>query len=190
MRLFLTAVMVTLSCISTLQADIVFRSEGPASPITLGDTATFNVFVSSDAGAADVNYLEMRANFGDGTGTGGSFTSASQVFLLVGNGDDTFDPFDVGLPGSAYNINQGPTVSVDSEMLYASLVLDTTGAQVGNYGFSLDNLFAFFNAPTTVEYPTRAANGVSYRIEAVPEPNSFALASLLGLSTLAVRRRR
>lgn len=194
MRFLLTSLLATLWILTSfecVQADIVFRTEGTSPTVQLGRTTTFDIYISSDAGPIDVNYLEVRANAGDASGAAGHFTPASQVFLLLGGVDDAFDLSDPVLPGSAYSINQGPNANVDAEVVYARLILDTSGAQLGDYEFNLDSTFAFlFAGAAATEYPTRIANRVAYSITAVPEANSFALLALFSLGSPFTWRRR
>ncbi len=176
---------------SDAYAGIVFRTEASQPQVRQGSPVNFDVYIASDSGPVDVNYIEVRALAGDLSGSAGLFTAASQVFLLLGGGDESFDlTGDPGFPGSAYSINSGPTLSLDGEVRYAQLVLDTSAAQLGTYDFSLDSLFAFnFVGAGGTEVPTSAASPVAYTITAIPEPTALGTVGLIML-VAGVRRRR
>ncbi len=193
MRTILLVALAVVFSSGNSHAGIVFRSQTSQATVSQGSAISFDVYISSDSGPVDVNYIEMRALAGDATGTGGLFTAASQVFPFIGGGNATFDlTGDPGFPGSAFNTNSGTSFSLDGEVRYAQLVLDTSASVLGTYNFSLDSLFAFdFIIPIedSIEVPISDSNTVSYTIKAVPEPTAVGCVGLV-LLVAGVRRRR
>ncbi len=87
MRYLFALALVLMSSSRVCEAAIVFRVDGP-SQVQQGSVGQFDIFISSNAGPAELNFLEFNAYAGAGDGTGGVFTASSTTFLLQGNNDE------------------------------------------------------------------------------------------------------
>lgn len=177
MRVFLTIAMLALMSTAT-QAAIIFSTVASKTDIALGDTATFNIFVRSDAGSATIAGIDAIATAGLGDGSAGTFIAGP----TFGLGNIAFD-LNSGGPGIAASSQFSSTnqLTLDStNVLYGSLTLSTAGATAGNYQFTLDNTFATIASGAAFTGGTVDAAPVSYSISAVPEPSSIALLGIIG----------
>lgn len=187
MRIFAVCFLALLGMMNTSQGAVVLSAvQAVPGDITVGNTAVFNLFISETGTAfalegIDVSVSVESAAAGDltsGTIVNNLGSGANTGVYTGGWFGNTFDPLnDASAPANFSSAFSGSTFSLNATPeLFATVTLDTTGATAGTYLLTLDNiLVANFGAGV---FP--AAVTVSYTIQAVPEPTSIALVSLIG----------
>lgn len=196
MRLISLVMFSLLSLGQVSHGALVFRLErNSADPISLGQTATFSLFMRSDAGTvtnlAGIDFALNAADAGK-TGTrfvGGRFIQGTSNFFPAAAGGFQI-PFPTSLALFGANNGAGLTLGT-TDTLLATLTLGTTGipgansATPGIYTMGLTDVVAvdqgFNTLATTIATPS-----LSYVISAVPEPSSICLlgAAAIGIGAL------
>jgi len=184
--------------IERAKAEIVFSITPATTAIVLGDSAVFNVFIESVT-TETIGGYSIQLNAGPANGGGGRFTSGTFDFL-VGAPSQTWDlqrageAFSTAFTGSAGGTGVGRTIAANTKVQFGSLTLSTTGATEGTYQMTVSSLSA--SGVGSTGFLPGGTNGatftgpVSYRITAVPEPNSLALLGLGSLGIVWLRKRR
>lgn len=180
-----------------VNADLIFSLSPVDSQVALGSKADFQIFIRSTTDVTVGGY-SLNVVAGPGDGTAGRFESGTFSFF-VGDPNQSWDvastvgqAFSTADTGAAGGSNLGSPLIANVTQLLGTVKLDTSGATLGNYSMSLDNLSAIQVNGAFIQGGVNGASfsgPVSYQITAIPEPNSLAL---LGLATcvLSLHRRR
>jgi hypothetical protein len=207
MRAFLSILfLAVLSSVS--EGEIIFSAAlRTAGPITLGDTALFDVSLSTNAATGTITNLggvTFFAGADDPTGAGG-ITSGG--IFTVGTNDPT-SPLAGGrsylfstTEGGFLNSNDstlvfsasGPNRTLsETKVFLGTLSLDTAGATLGDHTLSFSSLDAINASGDNLANllgTTLQGIPLQYTITAVPEPGSIALVCL-SAAAIAIRRSR
>ncbi len=192
-RIFALALLTSVSLYQSSQAAVVFTARiNTTNPITLGSSATVDVFVRSDAGTVtNLRGIDFFLNAADPGKTGsaqvgGQFTQGTNNLF---SGSSPYQlPFPTSLALFSANSPTDLTVGTTDQLL-ASLTLGTAGpgAALGTYSLQLTDVVAVDSGFASFAI-VNSTPSQQYQIAAVPEPNSLALISLT-LAGLATFRR-
>lgn len=169
---------------------------GGSTPIQLGSSAVFNIFIAPDTGTiSNLAGIDVRVGADDPTQivgditTGGRFISATSDLFPVGSGGwPNIFPTSAAVFGANRSATGSAVAAFSTPILLGTLTLGTTGATLGNHvltlgrsdGTGLTALDLGNNSLGVTSQPV----SLNYSIVAVPEPSSLALLGLLGTTAL------
>jgi len=185
MRIFAVCFLALLGMVNSSQGAVVLSAvQAVPGNITVGNTAVFNLFISETTTPFGLEGIDVAINVESaaaGDLVSGTIVSTLGTVPYTGGWfPNTFDGLnDAGTPANFSSNTSGGfgSFSVNAvPQLFATVTLDTAGATAGTYQLTLDSILV---ADFGVGLSPAAVN-VSYTIQAVPEPTSIALVSLIG----------
>ena len=185
---YLTIIILAIATVQAgaVRGDLIFSFVPASTQIQLGSSVDIEIFIQArNDVAVTVGGYSLNVNAGPGDGTAGRFTAGTFDFL-VGDPGQAWDLSST--PGQAFSTADTANGTMTGMSLSTSrrlgvLTLSTTGANAGNYSFSVNQLSAI---QTNGFFISGGVNGatfagpVAYTITAVPEPGSLLLLSSLG----------
>lgn len=195
-KLLLVLLMCVCIC-STAKADMLMSISPASQTIQVGNSFLFTINLRSDTDVVlgGIDMLLFAGNL-NGTGSAGSFSSPTSIFFAPAqNGGD----WDVSTPGQAFYsrnvIGVAPTTPAGISLLanttvsFATIRLNTAGAQTGTYNLGFDASSFTALTPANVSVPL-AGLGTTFTITAVPEPSTIALTAIGLVTGVCFQRRR
>lgn len=200
-RVVMLLAVATMFLVNTkAQADLIYSVEqiGGSSPIALGSTAQFGIFLRTDLPGGNAGNtaqqpagMDLFLELADSNGAAGRFTAGS---LSIAGGTGGFDQadFDAGgtfiIFGSQFPAIVFPDNNTPVEI--ARLTLDTTGATAGTYNIALTDFFAVASNFSQINGSALGVPSYTISPTSVPEPSSMALVGCCAFGGYVIRRRR
>lgn len=197
MRTLTLCILLSVSLCSVCSADIIFTLENAKSrPISRDGHAVFNLFIRSSSDTiTDLAGIDFAVDAADplrklDSTVGGRFISGTSDYFPV---DNVPAPFQVPFPTSYQyfiaNNATGLQLST-SNVLLATLTLDSTQATAGVYEMGLTSLVAIGAGFAPIQVSDMSTDRLTYTISSVPEPSSVILMGVVAIALHCRRRHR